>query len=225
VHHGAIFRYLDNNFGEFLIIWDSLFGSFAEEKEKVVYGMYNAPKTWNPIRINFHYYIILARDAWDAPYFWDKLRIWFMPTGWRPRGLPEKEYTEMTPENHEPYRSIMFRGAKPYLVSQVMFGLYFVMVIMSNHSGWTAAERWLGAGMLWWMVFNWAGIMESKRWAMFSEMARLAGTAAVLLVCNNWYGQPLAFALVIGLALVFFSWCLVFFRPVSPLTAPAGSEA
>lgn len=219
VHHGANFRYLDKNFGEFLIIWDRMFGSFAEEKEKVVYGMYNAPKTWNPIVINFHYYRILALDAWNAPYFWDKIRIWFMPTGWRPRGLPQKEYTEMTPENHQPYRSVMYRGAKPYLVAQVIFGLYFVMIIMSAHSPWSAAERWMGAGILWWMVFNWAGIMESKRWAMWSEMLRLICTAAALLIFHEWYRMPVAMAPVVALTLTCMTWCLVFFRPATPRSA------
>ena len=67
VHHGVNFPYLDKNFGEFLIIWDKLFGTFAEEREKVVYGIYNHPQSWNPLVINFHYYRVLWRDAVAAP--------------------------------------------------------------------------------------------------------------------------------------------------------------
>ena len=68
VHHGVNFKYLDKNFGEFLIIWDRIFGSFEEEDEKVVYGIYDHPKSWNPIAINFHFYVILWRLAVKAPF-------------------------------------------------------------------------------------------------------------------------------------------------------------
>nr|MCU0240174.1 sterol desaturase family protein [Pyrinomonadaceae bacterium] len=104
VHHGVNFQYLDKNFGEFLIIWDRIFGSFAEEKEKVVYGIYDHPKSWNPIKINFHFYVILWKLAVAAPFWWDKIRIWFMPAGWRPRGLEVGEKVEITIENQIKFR-------------------------------------------------------------------------------------------------------------------------
>ena len=87
VHHGVNQRYLDKNFGEFLIIWDKIFGSFEEEREKVVYGIYDHPRSWNPIRINFHFFIVLWNYARATPFWWDKVRVWFMPAGWRPRGV------------------------------------------------------------------------------------------------------------------------------------------
>ena len=118
VHHGVNFKYLDKNFGEFLIIWDRIFGSFAEEDEKVVYGIYDHPKSWNPISINFHFYMVLWNYARQTPFWWDKMRVWFMPAGWRPRGLPEKEMVEITTENQMRFRPLMFSGAKIYLILQ-----------------------------------------------------------------------------------------------------------
>ncbi|MCE3228905.1 MAG: sterol desaturase [Bacteroidetes bacterium] len=38
VHHGTNAEYLDKNFGKMLVLWDHLFGTFAPENEKVVYG-------------------------------------------------------------------------------------------------------------------------------------------------------------------------------------------
>lgn len=38
VHHGKNDRYIDKNFGKMLCIWDQLFGTYARETEKVVYG-------------------------------------------------------------------------------------------------------------------------------------------------------------------------------------------
>src|SRR5690606_23628431 len=39
VHHGSNPQYLDANYGGILIIFDRLFGTFVEEKEKVVFGL------------------------------------------------------------------------------------------------------------------------------------------------------------------------------------------
>jgi sterol desaturase/sphingolipid hydroxylase (fatty acid hydroxylase superfamily) len=51
VHHGANPRYIDRNFGGLLIIWDRIFGTFAEEIEPVVYGVDEELPTANPIKI------------------------------------------------------------------------------------------------------------------------------------------------------------------------------
>ena len=39
VHHGSNRQYLDKNYGGILMIWDKLFGTFAREEEKVIYGL------------------------------------------------------------------------------------------------------------------------------------------------------------------------------------------
>ena len=39
VHHASQGGYLDRNFGGILIVWDRLFGSFAPETERCVYGL------------------------------------------------------------------------------------------------------------------------------------------------------------------------------------------
>ena len=33
---------------------------------------------------------LLIKDAWRAQRWWDKLRIWFMPLGWRPADVASK---------------------------------------------------------------------------------------------------------------------------------------
>jgi hypothetical protein len=63
--------------------------------ETASYGVTSPPNTWDPTFINFQVWRVVARDAWEAPKFVDKLRVWFMPTGWRPEGarpLPKGEW-------------------------------------------------------------------------------------------------------------------------------------
>jgi sterol desaturase/sphingolipid hydroxylase (fatty acid hydroxylase superfamily) len=86
VHHAQNPIYMDRNHGGVLIIWDRLFGTYQEERddEPVTFGITTPLASWNPLWANVQFYAQLWRDAVHASSWWDKLRIWFMPTGWRP---------------------------------------------------------------------------------------------------------------------------------------------
>ena len=86
VHHAVNDRYLDRNYGGILIVWDRLFGSYAEEddREPIVYGTRTPLRSWNPLWANLEVYWSLAQDSWCARSWGDKLRVWFKPPGWRP---------------------------------------------------------------------------------------------------------------------------------------------
>jgi alkylglycerol monooxygenase len=86
VHHAINPEYLDKNLSQIFIIWDKLFGTYQEELDHIppVYGVTKPVQTFNPIWINFQHLWQLIKDAWQTKSMYDKLRIWFMPTGWRP---------------------------------------------------------------------------------------------------------------------------------------------
>lgn len=192
VHHGVNFKYLDKNFGEFLIVWDRIFGTYAEEEEKVVYGMYHHPGTWNPIAINFHYYKTLWRKAVAAPFFWDKIRIWFMPLTWSPRGLPPVEpIEEITVQNQHRLQTDMFPGSRLYLIVQCIFATLLMLMIIRADTSWTTAERWIGGLLLWHAIINWSGILESRSWLLVSELTRLLITTVFIIFANELWQWPM----------------------------------
>ncbi|MEM9304371.1 MAG: sterol desaturase family protein [Pseudomonadota bacterium] len=53
VHHGANPEYIDRNYAGILIVWDRLFGTFAEERATVRYGLTAPIDTVNPFRVFF----------------------------------------------------------------------------------------------------------------------------------------------------------------------------
>ena len=53
VHHGSNPQYIDKNYGNLLIIWDRMFGTFEPEKEPVKYGLVRNVNTFNPTKITF----------------------------------------------------------------------------------------------------------------------------------------------------------------------------
>tara|TARA_B100001996_G_scaffold367519_1_gene339232 strand:+ start:120 stop:1361 length:1242 start_codon:yes stop_codon:yes gene_type:complete len=92
VHHAINPIYIDKNLSAIFCIWDRIFGTFQEEldEEAPVYGVLKPVNTWNPIFINFQHAYHLIQDAYNTRSIKDKLRLWFMPTGWRPSDVIEK---------------------------------------------------------------------------------------------------------------------------------------
>jgi alkylglycerol monooxygenase len=87
VHHAVNAQYVDKNYGAIFIIWDRMFGTFAEEKEKCVYGTIEPLNSWDPIWSVGHVFWKLLKDAIATRSRTDKLKIWFMPPGWKPDDL------------------------------------------------------------------------------------------------------------------------------------------
>ena len=92
VHHAINKEYIDKNYASIFIIWDKMFGTFQKELDSVpaVYGVKKPVKTWNPIVINFLHLFQLLKDAIRTKKWKDKIKVWFMPTGWRPADVKTK---------------------------------------------------------------------------------------------------------------------------------------
>jgi hypothetical protein len=69
-----------------LIIWDRLFQSFEQEREKTIYGLTRNIGTYNPVRIALHEYRDIWRDVRQAPDWRSRLMYIFGPPGWRHDG-------------------------------------------------------------------------------------------------------------------------------------------
>ncbi|MFT7126930.1 MAG: sterol desaturase/sphingolipid hydroxylase (fatty acid hydroxylase superfamily) [Pseudoalteromonas tetraodonis] len=66
VHHGRNPEYIDKNYGGVLIIFDRMFGTYAEEVAPVEYGIVEQVKSKNIITLNFHEFIDMWVDAAKA---------------------------------------------------------------------------------------------------------------------------------------------------------------
>ncbi|MEM7705858.1 MAG: sterol desaturase family protein [Pseudomonadota bacterium] len=79
VHHGSNAGYMDKNYGGIFIFWDRLFGTFAEEQEKVVFGITQPINSVNPLVVFFHGLTRLAAKVRATPGIGGKLAVLFMP--------------------------------------------------------------------------------------------------------------------------------------------------
>ena len=88
VHHGRNPQYIDRNYGGVLILFDRWFGTFAEEREKVDYGIVRQVHSTNLIVLNFHEFVDMWRDVLRKGPLQARLRHLWMPPEWT---RPERE--------------------------------------------------------------------------------------------------------------------------------------
>ncbi|TDF42506.1 sterol desaturase family protein [Alteromonadaceae bacterium M269] len=85
VHHGSNPEYIDKNYAGIFIIWDKLFGTFAQEENKVIYGITTPVNTVNPIKVFFIGLVRLAKQVSKTQGFINKVGVIVMPPGWSPK--------------------------------------------------------------------------------------------------------------------------------------------
>lgn len=217
VHHGVNNQYLDRNFAEFLV-WDKLFGTFEPEVEPVCYGVTKPIQSWNPYTINLQFWKQLWSDAKETKYFADKIKIWFMPLGWRPRDVePYPAKMGYTREEQVKYESKEFPKSRIYLILQIVFGMLFMYFAIDQKNSLDFTQRLIMCTALFIMILSWSGLLEAKKWAPFLEVFRLLVMGSIFIwilnvlniVTTFWNVYTALVFLVVGVSII---WCLGNFR-------------
>ncbi len=102
VHHGTNAPYLDRNYAGTFIIWDRLFGTFAEEREGVRYGTLHPLNGYEAVRANFHTYSLLARLTPHVRGWRERVLLWLGPPERRPRLISKEAESLLTAEERYP---------------------------------------------------------------------------------------------------------------------------
>ena len=192
VHHAINPIYLDKNYSQILIIWDKLFGTFQQELPDVppVYGITRPVRTWNPIKINFQHLFLLIRDAWRAKNWKDKLRIWFMPTGWRPEDVAEKYplYKIEDVYHFEKYDPQPVKHMVVFIWFQLIMLLLFISYLFGNIATIGSPEIFYYGLFVFLMVYAFTELMDRNPFALFWECIKNAFAIYLILNNGNWFG-------------------------------------
>jgi sterol desaturase/sphingolipid hydroxylase (fatty acid hydroxylase superfamily) len=84
VHHGSDPEYLDKNYAGILIIWDRLFGTFVEERQRPTYGLTKPVNTYNLLTLEYGQYAEIGRDVRAARNWRERIGYVLGPPGWSP---------------------------------------------------------------------------------------------------------------------------------------------
>ena len=230
VHHAINPEYIDKNYSQILIIWDKLFGTFQPELDDVkpVYGTLKQMKTWNPVIINFKHMWHLIKDAWNTKRVFDKLRIWFMPTGWRPEDVKEK-YPLQSITNPKKQKKYNTKNS-PFLITWSWIQLAITNILMFHFfliiPDFSVTMNYLYAGILIVNIFSFTSTLDQRNYAVAAEFVKLFLVFSLLYIQNyNWFG--LTGVYVYGLILYFVTSFLltIYFRNEMKITSSRPSPA
>lgn len=191
IHHAINPEYIDKNFGGILIIWDRLFGTFQEElpDAKPVYGLTIPVNTWNPIKINFLHLSLLIKDAWRTTNLWDKVRIWFMPTGWRPTDVAKKYPIAYVHDaaKQEKYMPTVSIYLKIWATIQLIITFILMMFLVLQIAVISKTEVFMYGAFIFVSVYSYTSLMDKSRYTWLFELLRLVYAMAIIYFYGAWF--------------------------------------
>ncbi len=96
VHHGRNPQYIDKNYGGVLIIFDRMFGTYAEEQEKVDFGTTKQINSYNVLTLNFAEFIDMWKGVLKPGPISQRVKHLYMPPEWeRPEQQTKEELTAL----------------------------------------------------------------------------------------------------------------------------------
>ena len=218
VHHAINKEYMDKNYGQIFIIWDKLFGTYQEELADVpaVYGITRPVRTWNPIKINFMHLWLLIKDAWHAQRWKDKLRIWFMPTGWRPDDVAAKfpVYKIEDVYHFEKYDTGHTKTMVTWSWVQLTITLLFISYLFGNIAAIGSPNMFIYGAFVFLQVYAFTELMDRSKYALIWETFKTIFGLSILLQSNDWFGlsqyTSLAVPVLTGYFVLSLMVCLYF---------------
>ncbi len=196
VHHAINAEYIDKNLAAVFCIWDRLFGTFQEELEEIppVYGILKPAATWNPVLINFQHLWRLIKDAWRTNSYYDKLRIWLMPTGWRPEDV-KKNYPVDIIENvyeFEKYKTPTSIALQIWSILQMTITILLILFLFYNFGNIRDTggyDMLLVYGAIVFIgIYSYTSLLDKYTYTIVFESIKVALGLFVILSFNDWFG-------------------------------------
>jgi len=190
VHHAVNPQYIDKNFSQIFIVWDKLFGTFQPEipEEVPIYGITKQVNTWNPWIINFQHLWRLALDALYTKSWSDKLKVWFMPTGWRPADRRNINEHESDIYNRPKYSSKSSLAMNYFVVFELLSVLCLMLYFFSIIGTLDIYQLLLNGLLIFITIFSYTSLMDGSIIAIPATFVKFAlGVTIFYLEGYSWF--------------------------------------
>ncbi len=222
VHHAINPEYMDKNLSQIFIVWDKLFGTYAEERPDVppVYGISRPARTWNPIRINFQHLGLMFADAWRTNDWKEKFTLWFRKTGYRPADVAASHPVDKISDVYqfEKYDTPTNRAFSAWTWLQLIAQLGFITYLFGNIAylnDLNASYIYVYGLFIFLSVQALTELMDMRKNAWIWEVVRFGYGVGLLFWQGDWFGLstrlPVAASVIGGylvislLATIYFS--------------------
>lgn len=207
VHHAINSIYIDKNLAAIFCIWDRIFGTFQEEldSEPPIYGTLKPVQSWNPIWINFQHFWMLLRDAWYTKNWLSKIKIWFMPTGWRPQDVIDR--FPVTSRKLQPSLRYDPEYTKSWkFVALLHFSLLVFMLLffLGHFESLDPSFQLRYGALLTYSIFGFTALMDFHSWGpSFEQLRGLLGLAFLGLPQHQFLLEIYSFSY--GVLIIYFT--------------------
>ena len=203
VHHAINPEYMDRNYSQIFIFWDMLFGTFQEEKKEIVpvYGITRPASTWNPIKINFQHLWLLMKDAWHTNQWKDKLKIWFMPTGWRPADVEEKfpVYKISDVYHFNKFNPNHSKAMEIWSVFQLLLMLPYLFYLFGNIASIGSPGIFYYGLFIFLSVYSLTELMDGNKYAIVWEIIKTIYVIWLISDQQGWFGAEKISSVIPGI--------------------------
>ncbi|MES1224832.1 MAG: sterol desaturase, partial [Bacteroidota bacterium] len=183
VHHGSNEKYLDKNYGDVLIIWDKLFGTFQkeDEHEPVVYGLTKPLNTYSFLWQHFHFAIELWLSIKTKKTWKEKIAVLFVKPDQIDPSL-RHDAEQLFRIKHVHSDAVIEKPLNRYVRWQMIMLLFslFIVILFEHHLSSGFKIGFVLFTIL--TLMNCGAIMEQKKWVFYLEFSRLLLTASGLLL-------------------------------------------
>ena len=205
VHHGRNPEYIDKNHAGVFIIWDRMFGTFAQETFKPTYGITSPTESFNPVIAHAKPFVQLAHEVSTVPGFMDKVRMVFMPPGWYPASMGGIKPPPPITGNEVKYNRTVPKSLNIYIITQYIIVLGITSGFLFTFQEYDTSLQIAFAVAIAFFVFTLGDVLDKKPRGRYLELLRL------LLICGiagytAYTGNSLLYILsaISGLSLLWF---------------------
>ncbi len=181
VHHSSNPEYLDKNYGDVLIIWDKLFGTFTAEKAAPVYGLTKPVGSYSFLWQHFHFVLEMAIAFKRAATWRERFKIIFgKPDDIDPRirSLLEKKLLRKSSDIRPAlilYRYIMYQTI-------CTITILFFMILFEHYQ--TVFQLMIAAAFILISIISTGAMLEQRKWIFHLEYLRLG---LICIYIYSWY--------------------------------------
>lgn len=190
VHHSSNPCYLDKNYGDILIIWDKLFGTFAEEIEEPRFGLTKPLQSYSFLWQMFHFPLEMLWAFRRASNWRERFRILFgKPDSIDPRIRSWLERYFLIHRNHAGNQV-----DNHFVRFQVILSACLVFFLLLFEHYQSITQLWIGVTFILISVINTGALLEQRKWIFCLEYVRLFLLSIYLL---TWFANPITFVLLL----------------------------
>jgi len=129
----------------------------------------------------------LFKDVWRAKKWWDKFRIWFMPTGWRPADVAARYPLVVIEDAYVKYQPKLPTSLQLWSWTQLIFTFVSMMYLFNSLTEIGFPGMIYYAAFLFFSIFSFSMLMDKSQYAWIVEVIKSLVGITIIALTGDWF--------------------------------------